>query len=326
MAKHFVRFQYKNKIDWGMVSGEKIFPLQIGDLSTKNLLVGLQKKKIKTPTKIPSQKIIPQNNITILSPITTPCQVICQGANYKKHSLEAGLNPKSKTYNLFFTKSDLSITTAIGDVIRPKHVELLDYEIELGIVFGKEINEELDLHSYNPKEYIAALFIANDISARDIQLPQLQWYKGKSYRTFFPAGPILAVLEPNDFDQIDSLELNLTVNGQLRQSAKANQMVYPPKETIAELSGFSRIQVGDVLLTGTPSGCALKAPGKLKQIFASFLPEHKKWEVFIKGQKKRKEYLQPGDVIKANIRTPDGKINLGEQILQVKQGSIDWTT
>lgn len=65
-------------------------------------------------------------------------------------------------------------------------------------------------------------------------------------------------------------------------------MVYPPKETIAELSGFSRIQVGDVLLTGTPSGCALKAPGKLKQIFASFLPEHKKWEVFIKGQKTKR--------------------------------------
>ncbi|MCW7488038.1 fumarylacetoacetate hydrolase family protein [Leptospira meyeri] len=326
MAKYFVRFQYKNKIDWGMVADEKVLPLRIGDLSTKDLLVGIEKKRIKTPTNIQSEKTIPKNKITILSPITAPCQVICQGANYKKHSLEAGLNPKSKNYNLFFTKSDVSITTAVGDVIRPKHVELLDYEIELGIVFGKEINEDLDFHSYNPSEYIAALFIANDISARDIQLPQLQWYKGKSYRTFFPAGPILAVLDPNDFDQIDLLKLNLTVNGQLRQSAVTNQMVYSPKESIAELSRFAHIQVGDVLLTGTPSGCALQAPGKLKQIFASFLPEHKKWDVFIKAQKKRKEYLQPGDVIQATIRTPDGKINLGEQILQVKQGSTDWTT
>ncbi|PJZ84572.1 fumarylacetoacetate hydrolase family protein [Leptospira harrisiae] len=320
MAKHFVRFQNKNKIDWGMVTGDTIFPLQIGDLSTKGLLADLQKKKIKIPSNFISKNTIPKNKITILSPITTPCQVVCQGANYKKHSLEAGIDPKSKTYNLFFTKSDVSITTALGEVIRPKQVELLDYEIELGIVFGKEINEPLDFYSYNPNEYIAALFIANDISARDIQLPQLQWYKGKSYRTFFPAGPVLAVLEPNDFDKIDLLELNLTVNGQLRQSAKTNQMVYPPKETIAELSQFTHIQVGDVLLTGTPSGCALKAPGKVKQIFASFLSEHKKWEVFIKGQKKRKEYLQPGDLIKANIRTPDGKIDLGEQVLQVKQG------
>lgn len=320
MAKHFVRFQNKNKIDWGMVTGDTIFPLQIGDLSTKDLLVGLQKKKIKIPSQLISKNTIRKHQITILSPITTPCQVVCQGANYNKHSLEAGIDPKSKKYNLFFTKSDVSITTAIGEVIRPKEVELLDYEIELGIVFGKEINEPLDFYSYNPNEYIAALFIANDISARDIQLPQLQWYKGKSYRTFFPAGPVLAVLEPNDFDKIDLLELNLTVNGQLRQSAKTNQMVYPPKETIAELSKFTHIQVGDVLLTGTPSGCALKAPGKLKQIFASFLPEHKKWEVFIKGQKRRKEYLQPGDLIKANIRTPDGKIDLGEQVLQVKQG------
>ncbi|PJZ38932.1 fumarylacetoacetate hydrolase [Leptospira levettii] len=318
MAKQFVRFQIKKKIDWGLVSQENILPLNIGDISTKDLLVGLQKKRIKLNSK--SEKPIQKKDVTILSPITAPCQVICQGANYKKHSLESGLDPKSKTYNLFFTKSDVSLTTAIGNVIRPNHVKLLDYEIELGIVFGKDIDLPLDIHSYNPSEYIAALFIANDISARDVQLPQLQWYKGKSYRTFFPAGPILLVLEPGDYELIHSLELNLTVNGQLRQSAKANQMVFPPKESIAELSSFTQIRVGDILLTGTPAGCAIKAPGKLKQIFASFLPEHKKWELFIKGQQKRIEYLQPGDVIRATIRTRDGKMDLGEQILQIKQG------
>ncbi|EOQ96019.1 FAH family protein [Leptospira wolbachii serovar Codice str. CDC] len=318
MAKQFVRFQYKNKIDWGFVTEENILPLQTGDKPTKDLLVDLQKKRIKLNSK--SKKLIPRKDVTLLSPITAPCQVICQGANYHKHTLESGLDPKSKTYNLFFTKSDVSLTAAIGDVIRPNHVELLDYEIELGIVFGKDIDFPLDVQSYHPSEYIAALFIANDISARDIQLPQLQWYKGKSYRTFFPAGPILLVLEPGDYERIHSLELNLKVNGQLRQSAKANQMVFPPKESIAELSLFTQIRVGDVLLTGTPAGCALKAPGKLKQIFASFFPEHKKWELFIKGQKQRTEYLQPGDLIQATIRTADGKMDLGEQVLQVKQG------
>ncbi|MCW7468766.1 fumarylacetoacetate hydrolase family protein [Leptospira kanakyensis] len=318
MAKQFVRFQYKHKIDWGLVTDEKILPLQTGDKTTKDLLVDLQKKRIKLNTK--SKKTLRKEDVVILSPITAPCQIICQGANYHKHTLESGLNPKSKTYNLFFTKSDVALTTAIGDVIRPNHVELLDYEIELGIVFGKTIDSSLDINSYNPNDYIAALFIANDISARDIQLPQLQWYKGKSYRTFLPAGPILSVLEPDDYPLIESLELNLTVNGKIRQSAKSNQMVYPPKESIAELSQFTRIQVGDVLLTGTPSGCALKAPGKLKQILAGFLPEHKKWEVFIKGQKQRSQYLQPGDEIKAAIRTSDGKLDLGEQILLVKQG------
>ncbi|PJZ47222.1 fumarylacetoacetate hydrolase family protein [Leptospira brenneri] len=318
MAKQFVRFQYKNKIDWGLVTEEKILPLEIGDKTTKDLLVDLQKRRVKPNLK--STKTIDKSLITILSPVTSPCQIICQGANYKKHTLESGLNPKSKTYNLFFTKSDVSITSAIGDVIRPSHVELLDYEIELGIVFGKPIDSPLDLNSYNPSDYVAAIFIANDISARDIQLPQLQWYKGKSYRTFFPAGPILVVLEPGDYELINSLELNLTVNGKLRQSAKANQMVFPPKETIAELSLFSSIQIGDVLLTGTPSGCALQAPGKIKQIFVSILAEHKKWDLFIKGQKKRTEYLQPGDEIKATIRTADKRLDLGEQVLQIKQG------
>ncbi|TGJ99535.1 fumarylacetoacetate hydrolase family protein [Leptospira semungkisensis] len=316
MAKNYIRFQKKDKIDWGFYKDGSVTPLEFGNLSTAEFLESIQRNsKIKSETKVPFEQV------SILSPITSPCQIICQGANYKQHLIESGLDPDEKTYDMFFTKSDASLTSPIGNVIRPKHVRLLDYEIELGLVFGKRIDSNSKITLANASEFVAAFFMANDVSARDIQLPQLQWYKGKSYRTFLPAGPMLAVLEPGDFELLENLELTLLVNDEIRQHDTASNLVYKPAEAILELSQFCNINPGDVLITGTPSGCALRAPGKLIQKIAALLSEKKKWELFVKGQSKRKEYLQPNDKIRSSIRTADRRIDLGDQILTVVQES-----
>ncbi|RHX92943.1 fumarylacetoacetate hydrolase family protein [Leptospira stimsonii] len=312
MAKNYVRFSKKNRFEWGLVANERIHSLECGSLSTSDFLEFVQKKK-----KVTGKKWIDVSEVSILSPITAPCQIICQGANYRQHLIESGLDPDDKNYNLFFTKSDASLSGPFGEIVRPSHVELLDYEIELGLVFGKGFDSPLDPTSKILEEYVAAFFMANDVSARDVQLPQLQWYKGKSYRTFCPVGPYLSVLEKGDFARYESLELNLTVNGEVRQKDRASNLVFKPLETIVELSRFCNISPGDILLTGTPSGCALRAPGKLIQALGGFLSEKKKWELFVNGQSKRTQYLKEGDVIRSTIRTSDGKIDLGEQILRV---------
>ncbi|EMK12476.1 MULTISPECIES: fumarylacetoacetate hydrolase family protein [Leptospira] len=312
MAKNYVRFCKKNSIEWGKIEDDKIFPLDCGNFTTKDFLESIKKKR-----KNSKQKPIYVQDVFILSPITAPCQIICQGANYRQHQIESGLDPDDKTYNLFFTKSDASLSPPVGKIIRPSHVKLLDYEIELGLVFGKAFDSTLKLDSKRIKEYVAAFFMANDVSARDIQLPQMQWYKGKSYRTFCPAGPYLTVLDPEDFNLLDSLESTLLVNNQIRQKDTATNLVFKPAESILELSQFCNISPGDVLLTGTPSGCALRAPGKFIQKIASLLPEKKKWELFVKNQEKRIQYLRPGDIVRSTIRTPDLRIDLGEQILNV---------
>lgn len=316
MAKNYIRFQRKNQIDWGFYENGSLAPLEFGDVSTAEFLKSVQRgRKNKTGTKFPLERIL------VLSPITVPCQIICQGANYRQHLIESGLNPNDKTYNLFFTKSDASLSPPVGNIVRPKHVKLLDYEIELGLVFGKRIDSLSKPTRENASQSIAAFFMANDVSARDVQLPQLQWYKGKSYRTFLPAGPMLAVLEPGDFELLENLKLTLTVNDEIRQQDTASNLVHKPTETILELSQFCNINPGDVLLTGTPSGCALRAPGKFVQKIGGLLSERRKWELFVKGQSKRREYLQPKDTIRSSIRTDDRKIDLGEQILKVVQES-----
>lgn len=316
MAKNYIRFEKDHKIDWAKWEHGKAIPLGIGDLTTSEFLEFIKAKPV-----LPDSPVHQLKDLQILSPITAPCQIICQGANYRQHLIESGLDPDEKSYNLFFTKSDASLSPPIGEVIRPKQVRLLDYEIELGLVFGKTINGPLEIHSGNISEYVSALFMANDVSARDIQLPQLQWYKGKSYRSFLPAGPVLAVLEEGDFSLLGSLELTLLVNNRVRQHDTISSLVFPPAESIQELSRFCNIRPGDVLLTGTPSGCALRAPGKLLQKIAALIPEKKKWELFIKGQLKRSEYLKPGDKIQSSIRTADRRIDLGDQELLVVQES-----
>ncbi len=257
------------------------------------------------------------DSVKILTPVTAPCRVFCQGANYRRHMIESGMDPDAKAFNMFFTKTDASITCAIGAVQRPPHVALLDYEIELALVFRRPIRAPLTVTAASLKDYVFAVVIANDFSARDVQLPQTQFFKGKSYRGFCPIGPWLTIPEPDEFGELDRLDLRLSVNGVTRQSDSTANLVFKPAETITELTTFADIDAGDVLLTGTPSGCALRVPRPPIRRIVQLLPERQFWRLFLKSQGRRREYLRPGDRINATIRSPDGRFDLGEQVIRV---------
>ena len=167
-------------------------------------------------------------------------------------------------------------------------------------------------------DYVAGICIGNDISARDIQIPQTQFYKGKSYRTFCPFGPVLCLLEAHEMHYLNEMNLRLTVNGAVRQQDCTANMMFKPAETLSEMSQFFNFRAGDVLMTGTPSGCALSIPSPLLVKMSSLLPEHKKWELFIKKQKATGRYLNVGDVLELQIQSHDQLIDLGTQRHTVK--------
>src|SRR5699024_11175908 len=120
------------------------------------------------------------------SPVTKPSTITCQGANYSSHRQESGMTAERPEFNLIFGKAESSLCGYDADVIRPKGVKLLDYEIELGLVIKNEINQPVEVTEENLHQYVAGFVIMNDISARDVQLPEGQWLRGKSYRTFAP--------------------------------------------------------------------------------------------------------------------------------------------
>ena len=311
MAIHLVRYAIDGRIQWGVAKADRIAPLK-GDYPDTSALILTGEADWREASDMPGA--LPRSPVDMLSPITAPARIICQGANYRQHMIESGLNPDEKNFNMFFEKADCTINNPNGVVRRPPHVALLDYEIELALVFRKAISSPLTVTPDNLHEYVFGLVVANDVSARDVQLPQSQFFKGKSYRGFCPLGPHLAVLDKTDFGYLERLDLLLSVNGEPRQRDTTANLVFKPAETISELSTFSDVAPGDILLTGTPSGCALRAPPPLvRRVMQALLPEKTLWAAFGKAQARRPQYLQPSDVMTARISSADGAIDLGEQ-------------
>ena len=272
MAINLARFATDSGPRWGVVQRNGIVPMS-GDYPTTAALIEQGEEDWRSASR--ASVAVAFDAGRILSPVTAPCHVYCQGANYRQHMIESGLDPDAKTFNMFFTKSDASISAANGIVHRPAHVALLDYEIELALVFRRSVSSPVTVTPAALKDFVFAVTMANDISARDVQLPQTQFFKGKSYRGFCPIGPWLTVLEPQEFAMLDNLDLRFLVNGVLRQNDTTANLVFKPAETITELSTFANIAPGDVLLTGTPSGCALRVPPPMIRRFLQLLPERK---------------------------------------------------
>ncbi|MBV8397427.1 MAG: fumarylacetoacetate hydrolase family protein, partial [Acetobacteraceae bacterium] len=135
----------------------------------------------------------------------------------------------------------------------------------------------------------------------------------KSYRGFGPVGPYLTVPECDEFALIDDLLLTLSVNGEVRQKDSTRNLVFKPAETLEELTTFSDLSPGDLILTGTPAGCALRVPPPPLRRLMQLLPERVLWRAFVKAQQKRPSYLQPGDRMTLTISSANRRLDLGEQ-------------
>lgn len=260
----------------------------------------------------------PIAELALVSPVTTPCRVVAQMTNYASHARDAGLDPEALPLT-FFRKASGSVTGPTDDVIKPAHVRFLDYEVEVGLVMGKELPVGTTVTAHNMHEFVAGLVITNDISARDLQLPKTQFFESKSYPTFTPTGPALVLLDEAELRRFDDLRMTLSVNGEVRQDmVVGGDIIYPPLEALQTLSRFQQLAPGDLLLTGTPVGTALSAPPKPIEIIGSLLPAATKWALFFKRQASNPKYLQDGDVIESRIATPDGAIDLGVQRNRVR--------
>ncbi len=258
------------------------------------------------------------DELALLSPVTAPCRVVAQMTNFASHVRDAGMDPKS-TPLTFFRKSSASISGPQDPIIKPEHVRFLDYEVEIGLVIGREIPVGTTVSDRNLADCIAGLVVTNDVSARDIQLPQTQFYEAKSYPTFTPVGPALVLLEDGELGRFGDLRLRLTVNGQERQNALvAGDMLYRPLQALQSLVRFQNLVAGDLILTGTPVGTALSAPPKPITMISNLLPPAVKWKAFFKTQAANPKYLHDGDLVEASVATDDGAIDLGTQRTRVR--------
>jgi len=315
MPRTLIRFQHQDRPRWGLVFGPVIAPLDVDAVSTGELLDKHWDLLWSTPA---SRATLPLAEVGLLAPVTTNQQFLCQGINYRSHIQESGLRVEDFPFNTLFTKAPSCITAADAPVVRPAHVKLLDYEIELGLVLRRALPAATKVAPEDLGQWLAGVTIVNDLSARDVQLPQGQFYKGKSYRGFGPVGPVLVLLSPEEWKRWPELHMRLAVNGQVRQDAYCAEMIHQPAATLTELAAMHEVNTGDLIATGTPAGCAARAPGKLVMwVFKHLLSDARKWQLFIEKGAANPAYLRPGDRISATIRTDDGLIDLGEQTTRI---------
>jgi 2-keto-4-pentenoate hydratase/2-oxohepta-3-ene-1,7-dioic acid hydratase in catechol pathway len=311
MAVNVVRFNDAGTPRWGVIQGDKVQTLTCDAGSTATLMAdGLAEAYAAASAPAADRQLA---ELELLCPVTADRQLIAQGLNYSSHLREIGIPSGKLPFNTFFRKASSCMAPADTDVIRPAHVRLLDYEVEIGLVMKRSVTGPEQITPDKLADYVGALVLHNDVSARDVQLPQTQFYKGKSYRTFGPTGPWLTLVDADDLAALDTIELRLEVNGQTRQSALAEDLSYKPAETLTELSALQDLGPGDLIVTGTPGGTAVKAPPPLKMFIARLLPDAKRWKMFIEGALKDPDYLKDGDQMVAWAKTADGRIDLGVQ-------------
>ena len=181
----------------------------------------------------------------------------------------------------FFRKASGSISGPYDDVVRPAHVRLLDYEVEIGLVIGREMPVGTDDHRRTISPTTSpGLVVTNDVSARDVQLPKTQFYEAKSYPTFTPVGPALVLLDADELKRFTDLRLRLWVNGELRQDMTVADMIYPPVAGAAGADPLPAPRPGRPAAHRHPGRHRAERPAEAVAILASLLPPAVKWKLF----------------------------------------------
>lgn len=316
MGMSIVKYSEKNsRVEcWGVLREGSIHQLKSHYPTHREVMARYFSERDVFESDIDSQAV-DASDVVFRSPVANDVQLFCQGLNYADHRAESGA-ADAKEENLIFMKAASSICGPSDTIVRPAGCQLLDYEIELALVLKEAVRKPVAISESDLPRYVGGLVLCNDVSARDLMFgaPMLQWFRGKSQRTFCPMGPVLYLMDPADFSQLYALELKLLMNGQVRQSATTDSLIHRPAETLSDISTFADIAAGDCLLTGTPGGVLAGTNLKVAlAIIGNMKNDRKRRDKFTQAQLNRSRFLEPGDVLELSIRTPDGAIDLGCQ-------------
>ena len=227
---HIVRVATENGPAWGLIDGEEVLQLPDGPFSS--LVGGASLGRL--------------DDLPLLAP-ATPSKVVCVGRNYAAHAAEHGADvPKEP---LLFLKPPSSVIAPGAEIVLPELSSQVEHECELALVIGRRCRAVPEESAW---EQVLGITCGNDVTARDLQRADSQWTRGKGFDTFCPLGPW--IVTGTGEKEIGELEVSCTVNGELRQKANTEQMVFSLAFLIAYITQVMTLEPGDVIMTGTPSG------------------------------------------------------------------------
>ena len=189
----------------------------------------------------------PLKTILLRAPILRPPKIICVGLNYRDHAEEQKVKPPE--HPLLFAKAPNATIGPDEKIVIPRDIsEKIDFEVELGVVIG---TEGFRIAKEDASKHILGYTVFNDVTARDIQKGDGQWFRGKSFSTFAPTGPGIVTADGLD---ASSLSLTMRVNGTIMQTGNTENMIFDIPTIIEFASACFPLEVGDVIATGTPRG------------------------------------------------------------------------
>lgn len=197
-------------------------------------------------------------DVRLGAPLARVGNFLAVGLNYAEHARESGLAAPAEP--ILFNKAPNSLSGPNDPVLRPASAQKLDWEVELAIVIGRAA---YNVSRADALSYVAGYAVCNDVSERAWQAEGTgQWVKGKSAPTFGPLGPWLVTAD--EVPDPQALDLSLSLNGQVMQNGSTSDMIFAVDEIISFTSQFMRLEPGDVITTGTPSGVGM---GLSPQVF-----------------------------------------------------------
>lgn len=202
------------------------------------------------------------DQVRLIAPIPRPSRnIICVGKNYHEHAEEfsrSGFDASSTAadsvpaHPIFFTKPASSVIgTGTPIDAHPELTSSVDYEAEIAVIIGKG---GLRIPQNEAWNHVWGYMLLNDVTARDLQQQHKQWFLGKSLDTFCPMGPWAVTADEVD---IDTLEIECRVNGELRQHGCLSDLIFDIPTLISRLSAGITLEPGDIIATGTPAGVGI---------------------------------------------------------------------
>ncbi|WP_324760746.1 fumarylacetoacetate hydrolase family protein [Haloarcula sp. GH36] len=247
----FVRYTTGGSPSWGIHRDEEIVPLAglREEITYQQLTDAGFLRVVEDAADAMEATAIPASDTTLLAPVPRPGKIICVGLNYHDHAEEQDEDVPERP--LLFGKSGTSVTNPGDPIVHPAELDEVDFEVELGVVVGRTAK---DVSTADARDYIAGYTAINDVSGRDAQFDDGQFFRGKSYDTFAPMGPTLV---PDDRLDPSSLDVACRVNGETMQSSNTEEFIFGVEEVVSYISGITTLRPGDVISTGTPGGVGI---------------------------------------------------------------------
>jgi len=194
----------------------------------------------------PGQKM----DVRLGCPVSRPSKIICLGKNYAEHAKEGGFDSPGEP--LLFCKSPNTLNGPFDPVMLPQSCGQVDWEVELAVIIGREGKRIRREDAY---EFVAGYAVMNDVSGREAQFSDSQWYRGKSFDTFAPLGP--AIVTKDEIGDVQKLQLTCKVDGVIMQDGNTKDMIFDIPFIIEYISRDITLMPGDIISTGTPSGVGI---------------------------------------------------------------------